>query len=314
MTGSFLYRLAGLTLRSERRLPYLLPHPADAPSADVVIRFAPLPDLAATPALVMGPCRVYSPSLIEIATDRGLRIRAHAGREVIVDAPHGMGDGELHTMLFGAAFAMLCHQRGCPPLHASAVAFGDHALAIAGHQGAGKTTTARALLQRGGKLLTDDQLVVAPDTGVAAPGFPSAKLWANTAHWFGEALDHAERIRPDIDKYHLPAGAHFHTGEAAVKLVFVLTPARDAQRVEARRLQRAEAVAALDCFVYRSDMAAALGSRAAIFAWASRLGETLPVYHLRRADDFARLDELTDTMLEIAGSHGVTAPSLERTP
>ncbi len=51
-------------------------------------------------------------------------------------------------------------QRGNLSLHASTVQIGDEVVALAGHQGAGKSTTAMGLRARGHRLLVDDTTVV----------------------------------------------------------------------------------------------------------------------------------------------------------
>jgi hypothetical protein len=301
----FWYSLAGCRLRSQRPLLYLtdgISQPS-TPEVDIVFERIGEPD---TPAeFVYGPYRISSSQLCDIVLPDGLHIEVRDGQRMTVDAPEGYSDSELHTVLFGPAFAVLCHQRGCPPLHASAAVFGNTALAVAGDSGAGKSTTIRALMRRGGHLLADDQLVVSPVTASAAPGFPSMKLWGNTANWFGDALGHAVRVRAELNKFHIRADGAFHNAEAPLKVIFVLVPDTGCSAPNAQKLPQPEAIALLDRLVYRSEIATHLGSRATIFGWATRLSSQIPVYCVHRSNDIAQLEELIDLLLDIGVSHGL---------
>jgi hypothetical protein len=298
-----IYRIAGWTLRSPRPLPYLVP--ATDEDADIAISFERLAEPSQPPLFSAGPYRVYAPDHIEVCHPSGLRIQVRAGNRLIVDAPPDCDDAELHTFLFGPAFAVLCHQRGAPPLHASAVVFGGAALAVTGDVGAGKSTTTMALIKRGGLLLADDQLVVSPETAMAAAGFPSLKLWSQTADWFGAKTESAARVQRDLDKFHLRVPSEFYPEAAPLKVLFLLTPDLTLTVPVARLLPRVEAIATLDRMIYRTEFAQAFGSKPDIFTWASKLSGLVPLYHVRRPNDLARLDALVDRLLDIAASHGV---------
>ncbi len=63
--------------------------------------------------------------------------------------------------LFAAPLAELWRDGGCYPLHAAAVTLGTHTVLIVGSSGAGKTTTALALLQGGATWRADDKVLLA---------------------------------------------------------------------------------------------------------------------------------------------------------
>ena len=69
----------------------------------------------------------------------------------------------LPALLAGNVLAFWLQLRGHAVFHASAVTVADMTVAIAGPQGAGKTTVAAHLCAAGGELLTDDVLRVDPD-------------------------------------------------------------------------------------------------------------------------------------------------------
>ena len=79
---------------------------------------------------------------------------------------------------------------GLEVLHASAVAFGDRALALIGASGAGKTSLALAACRLGAELIADDVLALErrEDRLLAHPGAPLA----------GVAHAEAERLGPGL--------------------------------------------------------------------------------------------------------------------
>jgi hypothetical protein len=77
-----------------------------------------------------------------------------------------------YRLLFAQVFPLSATLNGIPIFHASAVAFGDSALALVARSGTGKSSVAIHLLSRGASFVTDDVLALQPaDSGVIAhPG------------------------------------------------------------------------------------------------------------------------------------------------
>jgi hypothetical protein len=104
--------------------------------------------------------------------------------------------------LTGPVLGFILRQRGHLALHASAVQIGGGALAIVGPHGAGKSTTAAALVTRGFPLITDDVLHVRRTASgwMAEPYAPGLRLWPDAA---GLVLGHGAslpRLTPTWDK------------------------------------------------------------------------------------------------------------------
>jgi len=298
-SDSFFYRQAGLVLRSPRALSYLpaLSHPPAKVDVEIVLDPVTLP--SEPPRFFQKPYRVYSPDLVIVVSAYDIRVSIACGAKIVIDAPSDIGDAELHTILFGPAFGILCHQRGMPPLHASAAVFDGSAVAVMGDSGAGKSTTLRAMMAEGGLLLTDDQLIVSAD-GMAFPGFPSLKLWQNASDWFCEKTEGASRVRPMLDKYHIRAEAAFHSESAPLKAIFLLHPDPGCTTPTAQRVPRPEAISTLDRLISRSDLAQHLGSRPAIFRWAAAVSAVVPVYRMFRPNSFDQLGAVVRLLRDTA--------------
>jgi hypothetical protein len=128
----------------------------------------------------------------------------HDGVEIIVRRDAGAPDLDVRSFLMGNLFAVLCHQRGLLPLHASAIATPQGAVAFLGASGAGKSSIAAFLGRRGHRILADDICLVdpaAPQDRRVLPMAPWLKLWSATLDAMGESSHGLSRIFSDDEKY-----------------------------------------------------------------------------------------------------------------
>lgn len=85
--------------------------------------------------------------------------------------------------LLGPVMALLLHRRGLLVLHGSAVRIGGKAQVFLGDKGAGKSTTAAALIAGGFPLVSDDVIAIErlPSGALGVrPGYPAMKLDVET--------------------------------------------------------------------------------------------------------------------------------------
>lgn len=94
-------------------------------------------------------------------------------------------DGGVPAALFGTVVAIVLALRGLVPLHGSAVEIDGRAVLLAGPSGAGKSTLCEALIQRGGRLVSDDLSAMNAMTGEGVPtllpGRPAVRLFPDGA-------------------------------------------------------------------------------------------------------------------------------------
>lgn len=292
------YRVAGWSVHSPRPLPYLAPDDASAHSDPITIDFAAF-DAASPDARTLGPFTIHAPDLIDLTPPGGPRLRIRGGRSITVADADGLSAAEIHTSLFGPAFTILAHQRGRPPLHAGAVLLDGRTIGIAGHSGAGKSTTVHALIQRGARLLSDDQLLVDPATRFAYPAYPSAKLWAASAAHLAIPTHHDARVKQGFDKFHVDLGASFLDAPRPLDLLVVLAPTPGLAAPETRRFTRGEATAVLANLTHYAEVASAAGGGGAILRHAAAIAVQVPVHRVARPTDFARFDALIDLILTL---------------
>lgn len=149
------------------------------------------------------------------------------GREIWADWPEGYALEDAATYLVGPVMGFVLRLRGIIPLHASAIAVEDQAIALVGAPGAGKSTTAAAFAHRGFAVLSDD--VVALEDGgdrfLVAPGYPRVNLWPDSVRTLLGSEDALPRITPTWGKHYLPLdqnGRRFQSKQLPLGAVYFL--------------------------------------------------------------------------------------------
>lgn len=292
------YRSFGLSIQAALALPELLAEaePVDPGRnpADVFVRFGKIETL---PPEVVGAARYIRPAGEGIYLgwrDVG-NFLVRGGSEIIIDPSPLADESLLRVFVLGTTLAMLLHQRGeTVVLHASVVATQDGAIAFLGAKGAGKSTTAGALVSRGNKLLSDDILSV-DLRGVeplALPGFPNMKLWPDSLDALGFESEALPRLRPELEKRSQRLDESFADAPIPLRGIFILglgsAPAID-------RLASWNAMTALMPHWYAArfgeGVLRALGLSSQ-FLQCAELARRIPVCRLSRPNDLAALPEI----------------------
>jgi len=178
--------------------------------------------------------------------------RITGGRVIDVDPVEGVDSKILSLPLFGAVFATLLHMRGMLVLHASAVVRSSKCAIFLGDKGAGKSTTAFAMIKAGYELLSDDVVAITFNEAgqpQVLPAFNQVKLLDDTAKKFGLDLSRAEQIHPQVEKRRHRADGAFCNDTAEVAAVYVLDRDKDGEVVP---FAPDEALRALIGFSYAS--------------------------------------------------------------
>ncbi|RUX93913.1 MULTISPECIES: serine kinase [unclassified Mesorhizobium] len=194
------YRAYGLTIASEVTLPELEPGAPGA--ADVVIAVGaiglPTPSPEAATDFRFEPDRQY------LAWHAVGAFLISDGRRIDIEPAPGVDDTLIAFPLLGPVMALLLHRRRLLVLHASAIAVAGTSAIFMGDKGAGKSTTASAMIRAGHQLLTDDVVALNladPSEPMIVPGFPQIKLAADAAAAISlRQADVRPQVHPAIDK------------------------------------------------------------------------------------------------------------------
>ena len=147
------------------------------------------------------------------------------GRAVHCRALDRADSESFQTYLLSQVLSCALIKQGLEPLHATAVVIGGAAVALLGASGQGKSTLAAALVGAGGRVLTDDLLIVRQLGGVMCgfPGPPRIKLFPQAARRFLPNEAALAPMNPQTDKYivALPP-SHVHNSPAPMHAFYVI--------------------------------------------------------------------------------------------
>ncbi len=211
-------------------------------------------------------------------------------------------DQILHTWLYGTVIAYILQYHGYLVLHGSAVLMKDAAVIFSGPSGAGKSTLARACLQQGYSLITDDLVVIKPNQQgqyCIIPGPAKLKLWQDTMHYFNHDLHNAMPINQKINKYAIQISHMCHQPMIPVVGFYALNTA---EAFHCERLNAAESLKTLIQNTYRYFMLKPLGKLQTFFHDCSALSKQIAVHKLTRTPHF---DELPPMVQHIKRNQGL---------
>jgi hypothetical protein len=289
---SHAYRLSALKLLSDIELPELLPWDGgcEAP-ADLYFRLGRVPDELAPG----GDCARY----MTVFPDEA-RVLVENGSSVTLELAAGADLTEARAILMAPVQAVLWHQRGLLPLHASVVAKDGKAVALAGPSGSGKSTLAAVLSSVGGcDVLADDIAIIDPADAVVLPGTRRLRLWRDALDYLGIGVDELPRALSRREKYLIEAGADDGSDRRRLSAVVLLTR-ESGGPVAVERLRGAQAVIALQGIVHMSEAARALGREPTIFtALTGLVAGGLSVWQLMLPDDRTYLDDAAAQVLAL---------------
>ena len=153
------YRVSGLSVSSDIALPGLI---AGAPerAPQVTIRRGPVPESLPGPS-ASGPTWQIAGRQFLFRIPDIARFLLTDGSEILFAPESDETSADIPIFILGSAFGILLHQRQQIVIHASAVRVGKKAVLFCGQSGAGKSTMAAALAQRGFPLVTEDVCAIA---------------------------------------------------------------------------------------------------------------------------------------------------------
>lgn len=294
-TGSWTYRLAGLWLKSQLRLPELVESPSVAPEeVDIRVEVQP-PDAEGGPFF---PSLVGGGNALELRVARVGRFRVEDGRRIRITPEPSATAEELRALLLGAAWAAVCYQRRRLVLHAAACRIQDRAVLLCGPSGCGKSSLLGGLAARGLVPVADDTCVLdfRPAQGpVVYPGTPRMRLWAEALarleledSQIGQAPSHS-------DKYLVPWAPADPDQSRPVLSIYLLEWGPWA-------LEPLTGLAALEALARAAVFAPALLTRvqplADYWKFLAQLLGSVPLFRCRRPRDWEQLPVTLNALID----------------
>jgi energy-coupling factor transporter ATP-binding protein EcfA2 len=218
-------------------------------------------------------------------------------------------EGKARLYILGIAFSAIIHQRGLLPLHASALEKNGKAILICGESGAGKSTTAAALLKHGFSLLSDDISLVRinEQKPEVVAGFPHMKLWPESVELLDMNMADMSEFAPDIVKKGLRLQhSSQHESVEIIALCYLFVKEEVMQKTV---IQGVEKVKTLIDNTFRLRFVNDTGQHQAYFNTTSRLASCVNMLSISRPTNKNSLSELTSIInnffKEQLGIHGI---------
>lgn len=218
------------------------------------------------------------------------------GTEVWATWPENLQIEDTATYLLGPVLGILLRLRGVTCLHASAVAFGDAAVAFVGSEGAGKSTTAAALAQHGHAILSDDVVALAEHDGsfLVHPAYPYLCLWPESVESLYGSPDALPQFSANYEKRFLSLGTHelrFAERPLPLAAIYILGDRRSDPAPLVEELAPQKAFLALVANTFATNTLDS-GMRAKEFEILARLAPSVPIRALCAHQNASRLPEL----------------------
>ena len=206
--------------------------------------------------------------------------------------------------LLGPIIGAVLRMRGIICLHASAVAINNRAVALVGVSGAGKSTTAAAFAKLGYPILSDDILALTDrqDGFLVRPAYPRVRLWPESAAGLFGSADMLPCMTPNWSKRFLglnEPGYEFQSEPLELAAIYFLGPrmALGSGGIVVEDVAPAAALMALLSDSYAANYVYK-PFRAHEVEVLSRLVQFVPCRRISAVDDFARIDEFCDGIMQ----------------
>lgn len=219
------YRIYGLAVASSRALPGIMRAARSTSGPDMVVDWVgtrsdfPERGFDWQPVLTPELRRRRRVDLWQAAQADGVYLRMRyatrlgsiqfligpQARSVGVYWPSSLAFSDIQSYFVGPVFACLLRRRGVLCLHASIVACDGLALALIGIKGAGKSTTAAALVGEGWRSVADDVAALRFESSriLVNPGYPRMRLDPITIRTFFGEQRPMSRVYSHVDKHYL---------------------------------------------------------------------------------------------------------------
>lgn len=213
--------------------------------------------------------------------------------------PESLTLDHVAAYLLGPVLGLMLRLRGVVCLHASGVVVEDHAVLFTGDAGAGKSTTAAAMSQRGHSLLADDIVAIVERDRqfLATPAYPYISLWPESTEMICGPDAKLPSLTPDFEKQRF-SPPNFQDSRIPLGSIFVL-----GERSSGENLPRTEELTAREkimALVTNSYATRVLPdtSRAEEFRVFGRMVGTVPIRRLLPHSDPSFLNRLCESIEE----------------
>lgn len=213
------------------------------------------------------------------------------GKSIVIEPLQNVRFDAVKLYLLSIAYVPLLMQRGIFPLHGSALDINNIGIIISGDPGAGKSTLALALNQKGYPLITDDISVLKEsENGLSIIcSYPQQRITENTASNLGIDTSLLKRVEKS-NRFYLPIEEDTLTENIPLKAFFEIMP-YDGEQVYLEEITGSKKLKTLIYNTYYYQLISSLEMSNEHFEFCSFLAKNINVYRIYRPRDEFTIDE-----------------------
>lgn len=213
---------------------------------------------------------------------------------------------EIRLYLLGTCMGALLMQRKVLPLHGSAININGKAYAIVGECGAGKSTLARAFMEKGYKLISDDIIPLMETTAkesIVIPSYPYQKLWLESLNNFDMNVGNYQAIAYREEKYSIPISMQFENSFLPLAGVFELKKERtkDMKYKEVLNLERLQT---LYLHTFRNIFLQPLDLLSWHLSTTSKLADSIKMFQIIRPESRFTANDIAEWIIHTVNGGG----------
>ena len=299
----FLYKVYGITVASELRLPELVEVKGLNP--DATIRFGVVPKALDHVKASWANC-IASRSECLISVDGVASYHIQYGHSITIERRFALSGasslGDVRSWLLGWVFATLLHQRGLLPFHVSAVKAPGGVWAFTGVSGEGKSTLAGYLQHRFGcELVSDDVSALDPtDTiPIINPGPKRLKLWPDALDFLELGSNRKIQDLSGSNKFQIAVDDNYVYYPPRLDGLVSLETVPNGTSPTIERLRGAEAFNVCMSAIYRPLLGFCFNEPDPIMNAVASLCREIQVYRFRRPRSFDSFDSSISILSEL---------------
>lgn len=293
------YKAFGLKIASEIILDELMTCQCEEPG--LVITQGRVPDFQVENTGVMTRRRI-EPDKFWLEIPGVARYYVENGNHILVEPKDTATQEEVKLYLLGSCMGVVLFQKRILPLHGSCMDVGGQGLLLTGKSGAGKSTIATAICQKGYRLLTDDVAAVRV-AGVTEPtvypGYPGQKLWEDALERTGKRGDKKSlnRISNHLAKYSIKSHEYFCDKEMPIGTIVEIVPG-PVEQIEITEVRSTDKINLILQNTYRPRFPGLMGLEAWHFKNCVTIGNQITAYRITRPQGQHLEERIADLILE----------------
>ncbi|WP_417788593.1 hypothetical protein [Terasakiella pusilla] len=233
------------------------------------------------------------------------------GNKITIEPDCPLDSVDLRLFVQTSCLNALTWQRNFLSFNGAVVEKDGMAVALLGRGGVGKSTMAKALLQKGYRLMADDQCILDQNQNAMAT-LPDIGLWQDTLDHFNLTSHGLLPNRTGQQKYHVPCPDNFKPGCSPISALVIMVQNTTASTgtVTLTQLKGASALGQLGQTIQRRPLAKILDRAADIMTCCHTLVRQRKVFNLNSQKGLAHvnagasaIDELITQLKTTGGTH-----------